>query len=346
MDGLDIKFGVEIPTFTGGGGAHRDCPLYDKVEWRTIKRTAIEAESLGYDNILMADHLGYITPDSTIFEIWSTLSALASVTKKVGLQSLVICNSYRNPALVAKMGATLDVISDGRLILGYGAGWNEKEYSAYGILFPKALVRIRQMREGVKIIKKMWTEDNATYEGKYYTIKDMVCRPKPVQKPHPPIIIGATQPLMLRAAVEVGDGLNVPDDPSVKQYREKLAIVEKRCDELGKDYDNFVKTWDGHVIVRKTEKEAKEFVKYLQELQAKAIAEYQTLREASFDWWTGLMIPGDSLERYFIGTPDQVAEKIQRFLDIGVSQFGLWFPEYPSFEGIRLFAEEVIPKFK
>lgn len=105
-----------------------------------MKQTVAECENLGYHHILLPDHLGYITPDNTIFEIWTALSALAAITKKVRLESLVICNNYRNPALVAKMGATLDVISNGRLILGYGAGWNDKEYRGYGIPFAKPVI--------------------------------------------------------------------------------------------------------------------------------------------------------------------------------------------------------------
>ena len=168
------KIGVFLPFY-----AFKSPQTFERV-----RNVVLECERLGYDSIWLDDHLMY--GKTPILECWTTLSALASLTAKIRLGTMVLCNSYRNPALLAKMAATLDVISNGRLELGIGAGVQKDEHEAYGIPFPKPSERIERMKEAVEIIKKLWTEENANYQGKYYTVNEAVCLPKPLQKPHPP----------------------------------------------------------------------------------------------------------------------------------------------------------------
>lgn len=146
-----------------------------------------------------------------------------------------MCTLHRQPSVLAKMTATLDHISNGRVILGVGAGWNEPELTAYGVGFPTAAERITRMKEGINIMKAMWTKDKPVFKGKYYSIDGATCNPKPAQEGGPPIIVGAVGPRMLKAAVEVGDGWNLCDDPTLELYKEKLAVINEWCNKLRKN---------------------------------------------------------------------------------------------------------------
>ena len=166
--------------------------------FESIRSLAAAGEELQYDSIWLGDHFFY--SEQPFLECWTTLSALSCATKKIKLGTQVLCNSYRHPPLVAKMAATLDVISGGRLILGLGAGWHKREYEAYGIPFRRDGIRVSRLEEAVKVIKKMWTQPATTFKGKHYVVKDARCEPKPIQKPHPPIWIGGNGNRILRIA--------------------------------------------------------------------------------------------------------------------------------------------------
>ena len=165
--------------------------LIDPPNFKYVKEVALQSEKLGFDSIWIYDHFFWEGSRDTeteqvsdLLECTTTMSALAALTSRIRIGSLMLGNSYRNPSLTAKIGATLDVISNGRLEFGIGAGWKENEYIAYGYPFPSPAVRIAQLKEAVTIIKKMWTEEKPSYKGKYYEIKEALCDPKPVQKPH------------------------------------------------------------------------------------------------------------------------------------------------------------------
>src|SRR5207249_11327029 len=162
--------------------------------YETMTRVAQEADALGYDSIWLFDHFHTVpTPTQELtFECWTSTAALARDTKRVRVGQMVSCNSYRNPALLAKMASTVDVLSHGRLNFGIGAGWYEHEYQAYGYPYPEAPERLRQLREAVQVIRAMWTEEEATFEGNYYQIKGAINQPKGVQKPHIPLLIGGS----------------------------------------------------------------------------------------------------------------------------------------------------------
>jgi alkanesulfonate monooxygenase SsuD/methylene tetrahydromethanopterin reductase-like flavin-dependent oxidoreductase (luciferase family) len=330
----NVKFGIEIPTFAGGGGTHRDVPLYERIDWKTTKNTAILAEKLGYESIWMADHF-ILGNNGEMFEIWTAMSALAAITDRVELGSLVMCTLHRQPSVLAKMAATLDHMSNGRLILGVGAGWNEPELTAYGLSFPAAGERIARMKEGIKVMKAMWTEDKPTYRGKYYSINEAVCRPKPAQHGGPPIIVGAVGPQMLKAAVEVGDGWNLCDDPTVDLYKGKLAIINEWCEKLSKPSESFMKTWDGHVVIGRNQADFNEKMDKLRRLRIPG--DLYTLKSQ--------VIPNEMLQNCISGTPDECIKKIKQFTALGVSHFSLWFLDYPSLESMTLFAEQVLPEF-
>ena len=235
---------------------------------------------------------------------------------------MVGCNSYRNPALLAKITSTVDVISGGRLDWGIGAGWYENEYRSYGYDFPKPKDRIGMLRECVEIVKSMWTDLDTTYDGKYYQLQRANCDPKPLQQPHPPIWIGGGgEQLTLRVVARHADCSNFGGKPH--EFAHKCEILKDHCKAVGRDYDEITKTWSPEVFVRETE------------------AEVQAAGSRSF-WGE----PAESwTEGNLVGTPEQVAEKIQAYVDLGCTGFVPWCSDFPDTETLRLFAEQVLPHF-
>jgi F420-dependent oxidoreductase-like protein len=319
-----IKFGIFVPQ--GWLGELADCVPGKESE--AIKNVALQCETLGYDSIWIYDH--FITsPPSTrpCFESWTTLSALATLTKKLGLGQLVMCNSYRNPAVLAKMGATLDAISNGRLNLGIGAGWYKFEYDAYGIPYPKNSIRIAQMREAVQIIKKMWTEDEPTFHGKYYTIEDAICSPKPVQKPHPPILVGGEgKKLTLKVVAELADRCNFGGPMTPQRYRELLAILDEHCRSVGRKIDQIEKT----LIVDYT-------------LIAK---NKPVLNEKIRKFKPNNVSKEEFINGNLVGTPEEIVGRIEEFVDVGVTYTMMRFADIMEDEPLQLFADKVISVFR
>ena len=201
-----------------------------------IKERALAAEELGFHSIWFPDHMWVRgLPQVDYLESWTLMTSLAAVTSRLRVGGLVLCNSFRNPAFLAKMVATLDNISNGRVELGLGAGWMEEEYKAYGYEFPSGGVRANQLKEGVEIIKKLFTEDKATYAGKYYSVTDAYNNPKPVQKPHPPITIGAAaEQKMLKLVAQHADRWNCPGAVS-HRLEKKWGVVVEHCKALGRN---------------------------------------------------------------------------------------------------------------
>ena len=167
-------------------------PCYERLDWSITKEAVRECERLGYDSLFVADHV-FLGRDGAIYEGWTLLSALAGMTKRTLLSPIHLCDSFRNPALTAKMMATLDIVSDGRFILFYDYGWRRAEFDAYGFAFEDTDDdRAAKMDEGLTIIKGMLTEERFSFDGRFYHVRDALCAPKPIQKPMPPIWMGET----------------------------------------------------------------------------------------------------------------------------------------------------------
>ena len=316
-----VQFGIEI-----------DIPNFEYV-----KKIALQSEELGFDSVWIWDHFfweGYRDPEAEqiadALECTTTMSALAALTKRIHIGSLVMCNSYRNPSLTAKIGATLDVISNGRLEFGIGAGWKENEYLAYGFPFPKPAVRIAQLREAVTIIKKMWTEEKPSFKGKYYEIKEALCDPKPVQKPHPPIWIGGGgEKLTLRVVAELADGCNWYGTP--EEYAHKLNVLKKHCAKIGRNSDEIKKSWTGDLFLLSRGSNVRSNVeRYLASRQ-----HYTTGSKRARDY-------DGYVQRNIVGTPDECYSKIREYLKLGITRF---YFECTTTKSRALFAKEVMPKF-
>lgn len=258
----------------------------------------------------------FVAEDTDALECMTTLAYLTGAFPKLDFGSLVVCQSYRNPALLAKMGANLQLFTGGRFILGLGAGWLEEEYRAYGYQFPKASVRIAQLEETIQIVRQMWTATPSTFEGRYYHLKDAFCEPKP--DPLPPIMVGGGgEKLTLRVVAKYADWWNL-GVVTPAEYARKLEILQGHCEAVGRNYDEIVKTYSVvQVAIAETESEA------------------QRLAQASpFNDPTAI-----------VGTPDQVAEQLRGFTKLGVEYFTMRFADFPDTAGIVLFAETVIPQF-
>jgi F420-dependent oxidoreductase-like protein len=201
-----------------------------------IKERALAAEECGFHSIWFPDHMWVRgLPQMDYLESWTLMTAVAAATSRLRVGGLVLCNSFRNPPFLAKMVATLDNISNGRVELGLGAGWMEEEYKAYGYEFPSGGVRANQLKEGVEIIKKMFTEEKPSYAGKYYTINEAYNNPKPVQKPHPPITIGAAaEQKMLKLVAQHADRWNCPAAVA-HRVEKKWQVVVEHCKAFGRN---------------------------------------------------------------------------------------------------------------
>ena len=313
-----IKFGVFLPFYVFRT-EKRTSQLFNRLQCAVL-----ECERLGYYSVWLDDHL--MLNKMPILECWTTLSALSRATKKIRLGTMVTCNSFRNPALLAKMAATIDNISNGRLELGIGAGVQKDEHNAYGFPFLSANDRVERLSEAVEIIKKMWTEEKASYSGKYYSIRDAVCEPKPVQKLHPPIVIGGGgEKLMLKVTARHADRYDWGYLPSLEKYKRKLKVLEKHCENVGRKVSEIEKScWPaGQIFIGEDKKELKERV---------------------MQW-----VPkGVSLEEFmrtnFVGTPEDCIKQLQQYMNLGVTQFMLFFGDLPDLKGLRLFAEKVVQK--
>jgi alkanesulfonate monooxygenase SsuD/methylene tetrahydromethanopterin reductase-like flavin-dependent oxidoreductase (luciferase family) len=258
-------------------------------------------------------------------ESWTLLAALARWTERVSIGILVSCNSYRSPSLLAKMAATVDVISDGRLVHGIGAGWYQGEYEGYGYDFPSPGVRLAQLEEALAVQKLLWTEERPSFEGKHYRLKEAWCNPKPVQKPWPPILIGGGgEKKLLRIVARHADVWN--HGGTVDELRHKLGVLRGHCETEGRPFDAIEKSWFGNIIIDVDEARAR-----------------MRLERAAKAWGLG---PEQMAARALAGTPEQVIARIREYLAIGVTYFIGMFGRVEDLRSTRLFAEEVLPVFQ
>jgi probable F420-dependent oxidoreductase len=309
--------------------------------YEEMRRVASLAEELGFDSIWLCDHFLTLAPDAyvedagvagsggsraraegassmALLECWTTLSALARDTRRLRLGTSVLCHSYRSPSVLAKMAATLDVISGGRLDLGLGAGWFEHEYRAYGIPFPRVGERIDQLAEGVEIIRRMWTEARPRFQGRHYAIDGAICDPPPLQRPHPPIWIGGEGDRVHRLAARAADGVNVRWwGPS--QIAGRGAYLDAACREFGRDPRALARSVTALFIAERNEGRA------------------ATTRER----FAG--IPG---EGHVAGTPEQCVARIRRYVEAGVRHLLFSIPDVASSAGLELAGRHVLPALR
>jgi alkanesulfonate monooxygenase SsuD/methylene tetrahydromethanopterin reductase-like flavin-dependent oxidoreductase (luciferase family) len=271
-----------------------------------------------YDSAWFIDHLQF--GDIDVLEGWTALTYLAALHPELQWGHTVICQSFRNPALLAKMSATLQFISGGHYILGIGAGWNEEEYLSYGYPFPEGSTRVEELDEALHIIKAMWTQEKATFEGKHYRVKEAWCKPKP--DPVPTIMVGAFGPKMLRLAAKHADWWNV-SSTGIEDYRGYAHEFELACEEIGRDPAMIRRTWGGGCVCAPNEQEVADLAEARRQLSGEDF---------------GYQVGED-----FVGTPRQIIEQMQPFIELGVDYFMLDCGGFPKLTTVEMLIHEVLP---
>src|SRR5690349_1599388 len=251
---MTLKFGVMVPQ-----GWRMDLVDFpDPVEaYEAMTSVAQTADEVGFTSAWLVDHFHTIPRPSqeVTFECWMSTAALARDTKNIRIGQMVACNGYRNPALLAKMASTVDVLSHGRLNFGIGAGWYEHEYRAYGYEYPDAPTRLRYLREAVQVILAMWTQEEAHFEGKYYQVRGAINQPKGVQKPHIPLLIGGGgEQVTLKLVAQYGDACNVSGD--LATLKRKFDVIKQHCEAVGRDYESIHRTSGTICVIGDTDEEA------------------------------------------------------------------------------------------
>ncbi len=304
--------------------------IEDPIEqYETMSRVAQTAERLGFDSIWLFDHF-HTFPEpvlETTFECWTSMAALARDTSRIRLGQMVTCNGYRNPALLAKMASTVDVLSHGRLDFGIGAGWYEHEHLAYGYPYPSTPDRLRMLGEALQVIHAMWTEPYASFEGTYYQVAAAINEPKGVQKPHPPIWVGGSgEKVTLKLAARYGDATNFGghlDDMS--WYAHKLDVLRAHCADVGRDPDSLIRSTDVETsLVRPGDDPAALTQRYRRD---QSLAEYRT--------------------HAVVGGPQEVIDTYGRLIDAGMNY--IIITDVPGLAGIDVLeylAAEVLPAFR
>lgn len=291
---------------------------------------AKEAERLGFTAMWTSDHLLWDAKSEqrNCLDAWALLPALAPVTTKLRVGTLVTCNSYRIPSVLAKTAACVDHISNGRLEFGIGAGWKDIEYKAYGIPFPSVGTRLAQLEEAVQLIKLLWSEERASFKGKHYQLDDAVCAPKPVQQPLKLWIGGAGEKKLLRMVAQYADGWNMIFGYQLPAVKQKLEALKRHCDAVKRDFDTIEKSLFIVTCIADSEEE-------LKKRDAEAAAALGTRRIFNLAQNSGT-----------IGAAERVAETLRAYQDLGFDYFISMFPYKQDKEMLQRFAETVVPKLR
>lgn len=321
-----IKFGLVIPQgwrwLDPNGSSTSE-------QYHFVKEIVSLAELLGFETAYCYDHLkgGTIFKPNgkkNFFECFVLISSLLGITSSIRFGQLVTCNSFRNPALLAKMISTMDVISGGRIELGIGAGWSEEEYHAYGYDPLNSFGRIQQLNEALEIIKLMYTRDEPSFSGKYYSIVNAECSPKPIQKPYPPIMVGGTgEKHLLKIVAKYADIYNHPFAPPLEVQR-RLNVLKDHCKSMGRTYEDIEKSVVFRCLIRESEEEINDLI----------------LKEKEED---------ESFEHFvqkinaLTGTPELIRNRINEYVDVGITRFIIHFVSLDS-RSLRIMDSKVIRK--
>ena len=316
---MSLKFGVGLPQ----GWIMDLASIKDPVEaYETMTGVAQTADEVGFASAWLVDHF-HTRPQPSqevTFECWTTTAALARDTKRIRVGQTVTCNGYRNPALLAKMASTVDVLSHGRLNFGIGAGWFEHEYRAYGYDYPDTPGRLRRLGEAVQVILAMWTQEEAMFEGKYYQVRGAINQPKGVQKPHIPLLIGGGgEKVTLKLLAQYGDACNVSGSPETVKH--KFAVLADHCTNVGRDYESIHRTANTFCAIGETDEQARTKIPAAL-LNSPAMA--------------AMAMSG------LIGSPDTIRERLAEFEAAGVQELILGFPDILQLDTLRFFAREFI----
>jgi len=311
----DVNFGVFLPFYAF------QTQIQPHQMFTRLRDIVLECERLGYHSVWIDDHLMY--GKDPLLECWSTLAALASITSRIRLGTMVTSAVFRNPAVLAKAAATVDIVSNGRLEFGIGAGGQKEEHEAYGFTFTEPSVRISRMREAVEIIKALWTQEKTTYVGKHFHVNGAFCEPKPLQKPHPPITIGGGgEKVTLKVTAQYSDRADFGYLPSLEEYEHKLRVLEEYCNAFGRSFAKIEKScWPtGQIILGENKRGLDDKINRLKP---------KTVSLEDYEKYT------------FAGTPDEFLEVLHPYRELGVAHFMLAFADLTETSSLRAFAQHV-----
>ena len=318
-----IRWGVVLPQGWRSDLTHLTDPV-DQFE--AMVGVAREADELGYDSVWLYDHVQAVSGEpETTFECWTSLAAIARETRRVRLGQIVTCNSFRNPALLAKMAATLDVASGGRAFLGLGAGWDQREYDAYGFdqPYPSTGERLTRLDEAARVVTAMLREPVATVDGRYHWVRGAQNVPTGVQRPHIPLMIGGSgEKRTLKTVARYADACNLTDHTDPAFYRHKLEVLARHCADVGRDPGSILNTASFSVFTGGTDAEVT--ARLAPHLRGRSRAE---------------VAAGSA-----VGTPAELVEVFGRLVEAGIEYFMLYFHEPTDLAPMRLFAREVVPQ--
>lgn len=318
---MAVEFGVFVPQ----GWKMDLVEIEDPMEqYEAMTRVARVAEGTGaYDSIWLYDHFHTVPRPTmnTVFECWTATAGLSRDTERIRIGQMVTCNGYRNPALLAKVASTVDVMSGGRLLCGLGAGWYEHEWRAYGYGFPEIPPRMRAFREACEIIHRMWTEDGPKFEGEFYSIDAPINEPKGVQKPHPPLWIGGGgEKVTLKLVARWGDACNVGGDP--ERLRHKFGVLREHCENEGRPYEEITRSTSVNVYL-------------LEDGEDPERATARARGSQSYEEYS---------RQYMVGTPERIVERLAPLVEAGVQYFIVYMPRVAYDPApVERFAREVVP---
>jgi F420-dependent oxidoreductase-like protein len=325
-----MRFGAFVPQ-----GWRLDLAGIDRQEhWETMTRVARRIEESGFESLWVYDHFHTVpAPTQEVtYEAWTLMASLAAVTSTVRLGQMCTCNTYRPPSYLAKVAASIDVISGGRLEMGIGAGWYEHEHDGYGYPFLEPAPRIKMLEEGVEIMKAMWTHEVVHYEGRYYRLEGAICQPKPLQSPHIPLwVAGGGEQLTLRVAAIHAQYTNFGIKPDL--FAHKSDVLAGHCRDLGRDFDSITRSANFNIVCDETESGAQEKIRALESRLRQYVPEDRAAEQAK-------------LYKYASGTPDQVISYLKDWEALGLGYAIIYFPD-PAYDlsSLELFAREVMPAF-
>jgi F420-dependent oxidoreductase-like protein len=327
---MTMRFGVFIPQ----GWRMSLVGIDPADQWDTMSRLAQRAEAGPWESLWVYDHF-HTTPTPTTeatHEAWTLMAAFAASTSRIRLGQMCTCIAYRNPAYLAKVAATVDIISGGRLEMGIGAGWYEHEWRAYGYGFPPAPERLRALDEGVQIMHQAWTTGSATLQGKVYQVDGAIVRPLPLQPGGIPFwIAGGGEKVTLRIAAQYAQYTNFDGTP--ESFRHKSEVLAGHCRRLGRDFDAITRSANYNIAIGRDEREVKDRLDWIRDHQTKLIGAEKAARQMSA--YEGL--PG-------VGTPEQIVEKLTKLKADGLGYAITYFPELAyDTSGLELFEQQVIP---
>jgi F420-dependent oxidoreductase-like protein len=295
------------------------------LSWPMLRERALLLEELGYDGLWLVDHFwANGMPDLDFLEGWTTLGALAEATTRLRIGLMVSCVSYRNPALLAKMAATVDRLSEGRLELGLGAGWMDSEYKAYGYDFPPMGTRLAHLEEALEIVTRMQREKRTTFAGRFHRVEDAPNEPKPVQSPLPVTIGGAGEKVLLRLVARYAQRWNCPMN-SAHEIGRLRGVLADHCKREGRNVDDIVVSEQTMVVIG-ADADAFEAKRQMAKAMLGGFADIDKVAVA--------------------GTPVQVVDGLRAKVARGVTDFAVMFGDLGMDDTLELFAREVMPAMR